>query len=368
MQKLFAPPLTVSSDRLETLDPFRSDTMPPGGLDPVTTFDQLADHFSQHTFDRHPAGRGYPMQIPRHYLALIESPGDPLWRQAVPDVAETETAGMAADPFCEAEQSPVPGLIHRYPDRAVFLASGKCALHCRHCMRRRDVDTGMYDRRDLYDGVLGYIGRTRSLREVILSGGDPLMLTDRVLADLLAALRKIPHIAILRIHTRVPCTWPQRITPGLADRLKRYGPLYINIQFNHPAEITPAAAAACTLLADAGIPLGSQTVLLKGVNDNADTMLRLLQGLLSIRVRPYYLHHPDPVAGTAHFRVPLRRGLDILAYLRGRVSGLGVPQYMLDLPGGGGKIPLLPQYFKEQSADRLVVRNFEGRLYEYPLD
>lgn len=367
MQEPFVYQVTDSSSRIESTDPFRSVPMPSGSLEPVTTLEQLADHFPQHILDSQPAGRGYPMQIPRYYLALIESPGDPLWRQAVPDVAEDKTTRLVADPFCEAEQSPVPGLIHRYPDRAVFLASSKCALHCRHCMRRRDVGADMHARNDFYDRILDYIGRTSSLREVILSGGDPFMLADGALLELLAALKKIPHIALLRIHTRVPCTWPQRISPGLADRLKHYSPLFINIQFNHPAEITPAAAAACALLADAGIPLGSQSVLLKGVNDNPDTMLRLLRGLLSIRVRPYYLHHPDPVAGTSHFRVPLRRGLEILAYLRGRLSGLGVPHYMLDLPGGGGKIPLSPQYIQEQTADRLIIRNFEGRLYEYPL-
>ena len=361
------PQVNQSRIRLETTTPSPPSGVQTAGPTPVTTFEQLAGHFPQHAFDTLPVRVGYPMQIPTYYLALIQSPGDPLWRQAVPDAAEDETAHMVADPLYEAEHSPVPGLIHRYPDRAVFLASNSCALHCRHCMRRRDVGAKIHDRRAFYARILDYIGRTRELREVILSGGDPFMLADGILSDLLTALKKIPHVEMLRIHTRVPCTWPQRIKPGLAERLKRCGPLFINIQFNHPAEITPAAAAACARLADAGIPLGSQSVLLKGVNDDPETMLRLLRALLSIRVRPYYLHHPDPVAGTAHFRVPLRRGLEILAYLRGRLSGLGVPHYMLDLPGGGGKIPLSPQYIEEQTADRLIIRNFEGKLYEYPL-
>ena len=362
------PPVLNNRSWIKETGPFLSGRMPSMGLAPVTRLEELADHFPQHAFHTHPAQWGYPMQIPYYYLSLIKSPGDPLWRQAVPDAAEGETAHMVADPLCETKQSPVPGLIHRYPDRAVFLASNSCALHCRHCMRRRDVGADLHDRGAFYQRVLDYIGRTRNLREVILSGGDPFMLSDEVLLDLLVTLKKMPHIKMLRIHTRVPCTWPQRISPGLADRLKSYGPLFINIQFNHPAEITPAAAAACALLADAGIPLGCQSVLLKDVNDDPDTMLLLLRGLLSIRVRPYYLHHPDPVAGTAHFRVPLRKGLAILSNLRGRISGLGVPQYMLDLPGGGGKIPLLPQYIQEETADRLIIRNFEGALYEYPLD
>jgi len=362
------PQVLISRNRKKTTVPFHTNAMPSEGMAPVTKVAQLADYFPQHVFDGDPAQVGYPVQIPRYYLGLIKSPGDPLWRQAVPDAAEGETAQMAADPLCETEQSPVPGLIHRYPDRAVFLASNRCALHCRHCMRQRDVGVDIQNRSVFYEKIIDYIGQTRTLREVILSGGDPFMLPDRVLLDLLTALKKIAHIEMLRIHTRVPCTWPQRISPQLAARLKGYGPLFINIQFNHPAEITPDAAAACARLADAGIPLGCQSVLLKGVNDDPDTMLQLLRGLLSIRVRPYYLHHPDPVAGTAHFRVPLRRGLDILAYVRGRVSGLGVPQYMLDLPGGGGKIPLLPQYIQEETANRLIVKNFEGRLYEYPLD
>jgi len=362
------PRVSDNLNRIKKTEPFLPDNMPSVGSAPVTRLEQLVDHFPRHAFDSHPAQLGYPMRIPPYYLALIKSPGDPLWRQAIPDAAEGETTHMSADPLRETKHSPVPGLIHRYPDRAVFLASSRCALHCRHCMRRRDIGEDLPDPRTFYGRILDYIRQTRNLREVILSGGDPFMLADGVLLDLLAALKKIPHIELLRIHTRVPCTWPQRITPGLADRLKACGPLFINIQFNHPAEITPAAAAACTLLADAGLPLGCQSVLLKGVNDEPGTMLQLLRGLLSIRVRPYYLHHPDPVAGTAHFRVPLRRGMEILRYLRGRISGLGVPQYMLDLPGGGGKIPLLPQYIQEETADRLIVRNFEGKLYEYPLE
>ena len=241
-------------------------------------------------------------------------------------------------------------------------------MHCRHCMRRRTVGRRKEDPRIVRTAALDYINRQRHIREVILSGGDPFMLSDRVLENLLQKLKSIDHIELIRIHTRVPCTWPQRVTPRLVSILKRFHPLFINIQFNHPDEITPASAAACSQLADAGIPLGSQSVLLKGVNDDAHTLRHLLRALLSIRVRPYYLHHPDPVAGINHFRVPLRKGLAIMRALRGPVSGIAIPQYMLDLPGGGGKVPLLPQYIEEELENCLVVKNFEGKLYEYPLD
>ena len=201
-----------------------------------------------------------------------------------------------------------------------------------------------------------------------MSGGDPLLLPDLILAELLQRLRAIAHVEILRIHSRVLCTLPQRITPALAEMLARFHPLYVNTQFNHPREITVAAARACNLLARAGIPLGCQTVLLKGVNDDADTMKQLMQNLLQIRVRPYYIHHPDPVAGTHHLRVPVTTGLRILQALRGFTSGLAVPHYMIDLPGGGGKLPLLPEYIKAVTKDRIVVSNYEGKRFEYPLE
>jgi lysine 2,3-aminomutase len=333
----------------------------------ICSADKLAELFPGEPLDPRLIALQYPMKIPPYYLSLVKAPGDPIWRQAVPDTAELAPTRFSRDPLGEKDQSPVPGLIHRYPDRAVFLVSDRCAMHCRHCMRRRQVGTQSLDHGEIHNGAIDYIKRHRRIREVILSGGDPFMLPDPVIAGLLEKLHAIAHVGLLRVHTRIPCTLPQRVTPRLAGILKRFHPLYVNIQFNHPAEITPASARACGLLADAGIPLGCQSVLLRGVNDDSETMLRLMHALLSIRVRPYYLHHPDPVAGTTHFRVPLRTGLKIMRALRGNTSGLCVPQYMLDIPGGGGKIPLLPQYIKEENENRLIVRNFEGKLYEYPL-
>ena len=329
---------------------------------------QLAELFPDSTLVPGNIPEPYPMKINPYYLSLIKAPGDPLWRQAVPETAELVVPRFDSDPLGEEDQSPVPNLIHRYPDRVVFLVSDCCAMHCRHCMRRRKVGLRHQPHDDSHTEAIDYIKRNHQIREVILSGGDPFMLTNDIIADLLEKLHIISHVDILRIHTRTPCTLPQRITPGLVNVLKRFHPLFINIQFNHPDEITPASSRACGLLADAGIPLGCQSVLLRGINDNPATMLRLIRGLLSIRVRPYYLHHPDPVEGTEHFRVPLSIGLKIMKTLRGNVSGIGIPQYMLDLPGGGGKIPLLPQYIQEEKENLLIIRNFEGRLYEYPLD
>ncbi len=310
----------------------------------------------------------YPMRINPYYLSLIRDRHDPIWIQAVPDERELRISPNGSDPCGESEQSPVPGLIHRYPDRVVLMAGSQCAVYCRHCMRKRAVGCGAEFAIDNLFGAVDYIGGRPQIREVILSGGDPLLLPDENLADLLQRLRSITHVEIVRIHSRVLCTLPQRITPALAMLLARFHPLFVNTQFNHPREITPAAARACDLLAGTGIPLGCQTVLLKGVNDDPETMKRLMHGLLQIRVRPYYIHHPDPVAGTGHLRVPLSIGLQIMQSLRGFTSGMAVPHYMIDLPGGGGKVPLLPEYVREIGKDRMVVRNYEGQLFEYPLD
>jgi lysine 2,3-aminomutase len=312
--------------------------------------------------------RTYPMRINPYFLSVIQAAGAPLWRQAVPDQAElAEDPALFPDPLSEDPQSPVPNLIHRYPDRVVFMISNECAMYCRHCMRKRRVGQNQRVTRDSVGQGIAYIREHSAIREVILSGGDPLLVSDEWLAEILSRLKTIDHVDLLRIHSRAPCTLPQRITPALTHLLAEYPPLYMNIQFNHPAELTPEAIAACRRLADAGIPLGSQTVLLKGVNDNADTMMRLMRMLLKNRVRPYYLHHADPVQGTRHFRTRIETGLHIMRELRGRVSGMGVPQYMIDLPGGGGKIPLLPEYVKQIHEDRLLVKNYGGGLFQYPV-
>ncbi len=312
--------------------------------------------------------RRYPMRINPYFLSVIRSAGAPLWRQAVPDPAEMKThANLVPDPLAEEPQSPVPHLIHRYPDRVVFMISDECAMYCRFCMRKRRLGRGRrITDRSIYRG-LDYIRQNPAIREVILSGGDPLLLPDERLAEICSQLKKTGHVELIRIHSRAPCTLPARITTDLVSLLSDFHPLYINIQFNHPAELTPDASAACSRLADAGIPLGSQSVLLKGVNDDARVLMQLVQALLKNRIRPYYLHQADPVEGTRHFRTSVEKGLALMRTLRGRVPGIGVPHYMIDLPGGGGKIPLLPEYVEKISEDRLYVKNFEGRIFEYPL-
>ncbi|NOY68426.1 MAG: KamA family radical SAM protein [Deltaproteobacteria bacterium] len=315
-----------------------------------------------------PVTARYPARINPYYLSLIESKGDSLWRQAVPDPAELkDRVFKESDPLSEAGQSPVAGLIHRYPDRVLFMVSDKCAMYCRYCMRKRIVGGGKgAGDVDIGKG-LDYISRTPRVREVILSGGDPLMADDAGLDKLLSRISRIEHVEVIRIHTRMPCTLPFRITSDLVRILGAHAPLYVNIQFNHPDELTDEAKKACAMLADAGIPLGCQTVLLAGVNDDIKTMTALMTGLLAARIRPYYIHHPDPVQGTAHFTVPLKKGLEIMDALRGNISGMGVPNYMIDLPGGGGKVPLLPQYVLERTEEKLVVRNFENQIFEYQI-
>ncbi len=309
----------------------------------------------------------YPMRINPYYLSLIRSPDDPLGKQAIPDVRELEKTLTEADPLAEEPQSPVPGLIHRYPDRVVFLVSNACAMFCRYCMRKRNIrqgETGHRAERDLERGIR-YISDTPEIRDVILSGGDPLLLSTDRLAGILKQVRAIGHVETIRIHTRVPCTLPFRITGPLVAELKKHHPLYINTHFNHPDEITPEAALACARLADAGIPLGCQTVLLKGVNDRPEVMAALMRKLVKIRVRPYYIHHPDPVAGTAHFRPTLETGFTVMRALRGHLSGLCVPHYMVDLPGGKGKMPVLPTGIRSVSDKSMTLENYLGEICEY---
>ncbi|RJP84499.1 MAG: KamA family radical SAM protein [Desulfobacteraceae bacterium] len=309
----------------------------------------------------------YPMRINPYFLSLVTEKNGPLWRQCVPDIDELTTdPALEPDPLWEEPQSPVSNLVHRYPDRVLFMVSSQCAMYCRHCMRKRRVGpAGQVTDADIDRGV-AYIRSQSGVREVILSGGDPLLLTDDRMERLLSQLHQIPHVDLIRIHTRTPSALPQRITGDLVAMFRRFSPLYINIQFNHPDEITLAAATACTSLADAGIPLGSQTVLLKGVNDDPDIMMDLMRKLLKIRVRPYYLHHADPIEGTRHFRTSMETGKRIMAHLRGRMSGMGIPYYMIDLPQGGGKIPVLPDYVERKVASKLTVRNFTGKVYDYP--
>ncbi len=312
------------------------------------------------------------MLISPHYLSLIRDEKDALWRQAVPDIAELEDKlNLVDDPLAEEPQSPVPAVIHRYPGRVIFLVSNICAMYCRHCMRKRKVGEpnlhfGKENNTRIAEGIQ-YIQNHPAINEVILSGGDPLLLGTEQLDKILGTLKACAHVRIIRIHTRTLCTLPSRITDDLVLMLKRYHPLYVNTHFNHAREITPASVKACEKLADAGIPLGCQTVLLKGVNDDANIMGQLMTRLLEIRIKPYYLHHPDPVAGTAHFRPDVEVGLDIMKQMRGRLSGMCIPQYMIDLPGGAGKVPLLPDDVKSRSKSIIQVENYLGKICDYPL-
>lgn len=329
----------------------------------VTSPEELAGLFRVDAASHAEVARRYPMRITPYYLGLIREAGDAIWRQCVPDAAELADLSQSPDPLDEERLSPVPGLIHRYPDRVVWIASSSCAVYCRFCMRKRGVGcAGM--QAAVQDDAIDYIAAHPEIRDVILSGGDPLMLSDDRIEALLTALRRIPHLEIVRIGTRVPVTLPERVTPKLVRLLKRFHPLFLNTHFNHPAEITEASAKACELLANAGIQLGNQSVLLKGVNDDPAVMRLLMQKLLRIRVRPYYLHQMDLVKGTAHFRTPVASGVAVIDALRGHTSGMAVPHYVIDLPGGKGKVEVSSGCVKREGS-RLLITNYLGETFEY---
>ena len=304
------------------------------------------------------------------YWASLMDPDDancPLRRQAVPVAMESVVSPHEmVDPCAEDRDSPAPHLVHRYPDRALLLATDHCAMYCRHCTRRRLVGEHKEENSvSRFDAAVEYLKSNRKVRDVLISGGDPFVLEDEEIEDLLQKLRSISHIEFLRIGTRTPVTLPQRITEKLANILKKYGPIWVSIHFNHPKEITKRCKIACDMLADAGIPLGSQTVLLKGINDRPYIMRKLMQELLQIRVRPYYIYQCDPVRGTQHFRTPVAAGINIMEKLRGHTSGYAVPTYVIDGPGGGGKIPVGPNYILSQAKGKYVLRNYRGKIYTY---
>jgi lysine 2,3-aminomutase len=328
--------------------------------------EEIAQRFGLELEDVRRIARVFKIQITPYYASLIKNRGDGLWRQMVPDPAELREHTGEADPLLEDEDSPVPGIVHRYPDRVLFLVSHSCASYCRFCTRKRHVGDPSKINPRYIEGGLEYIRNHREVRDVIISGGDPLMLNDRRLEEILKGVRAVPHIEIVRIGTRMPCVLPQRVTEKLAAMLRKYHPLYVNVHFNHPDEITPESSRALNLLADAGIPLGNQTVLLKGVNDDPLVMRRLMQKLLAVRVRPYYIYQADYVNGTEHLRTTVEKGLEIMDALRGWTSGLAVPYYCIDAPGGGGKIPLIPNYLQSINAEQVVMRNYAGELYAYP--
>ncbi|HIJ79542.1 MAG: KamA family radical SAM protein [Desulfobulbaceae bacterium] len=311
----------------------------------ITTPQQLAEHFNLDPAPLTQVVGRYPMRINPYYLSLIKKPGDPIWMQAVPTPLELEDKVCYEDPLDEENRSPVANLVHKYPDRALFLIANQCAMYCRFCTRKRKVGTpAMMINQATMQAGFAYLKQTPAIRDVLISGGDPLLLDDATLTWILTNLRQIPSIEIIRIGSRVPCTLPMRITTRLAGLLKKFHPLYINTHFNHPTEITEQAALACARLANAGIPLGNQTVLLKGVNDNPETIGELMHKLLQIRVKPYYLFQTDMTRGTNHFRTKIETGLEIIRSLIGHTSGMAVPTFAVDTPGGGGKIPLVPEY------------------------
>ncbi len=311
-----------------------------------------------------------PIRITPYYAALIEGVGErhPIRKTIVPTLNELVLKpGEVSDPLSEKGHSPIPNLVHRYPDRALFLATGFCAAYCRYCTRSHMVAKDKcHVGKKAWEPALEYLSQHPEVRDVIVSGGDPLSMPDSHIHYLLSRLRAIPHIEIIRIGTKVPVVMPMRITPSLVSILKKFHPLFMSLHFTHPDELTPEVVSACERLANAGIPLGSQTVLLKGINDDAKVMKALFHDLLKARVRPYYLYQCDPIPGSSHFRTPVSKGLEIIKSLRGFTSGYAIPQYVIDAPGGGGKIPLLPDYVQGYEGSDLMLRNYEGKIFLYP--
>jgi lysine 2,3-aminomutase len=339
----------------------------------ITTLEQLKEIIDLTPEEiegiKHSKGR-LALAVTPYFASLMDpiNPNCPIRRQGIPRIEEIHLSkNEMVDPLGEDTHSPVPGLVHRYPDRVLLLVTDQCAVYCRYCTRRRLVGS---NERSITQGnfeeVLKYLKSHRKVRDVLLSGGDPLLLENERLEEMLSRLRAIPHIELLRIGTRVPVTLPQRITSGLVRMLKKYHPLMISIHFTHPKEITDQVRRACSELADGGIPLGSQTVLLKGINDKPYIMKKLVQELLKIRVRPYYIYQCDLAMGTEHFRTSVATGIQIMEKLRGHTTGYAVPTYVVDAPGGGGKIPLQPDYVVSKGRGKIVLRNYEGKVFEYP--
>lgn len=316
----------------------------------------------------------FRVDITPYFISLIDpaDPQDPVRKQIIPTAAEmVPFTAMMEDSLAEDRHSPVPGLVHRYPDRVLMLVTTQCASYCRYCTRSRIVgDPSAQFSRQEFDQQIDYLKRTPQVRDVLLSGGDPLVLAPKILEEILSRLREIPHIEIVRIGSRVPVFLPMRITDELCDMLQKYHPFWLNIHVNHSNEITRELAEACDKLTRAGIPLGNQSVLLAGVNDNVHIQRKLVQDLVRIRVRPYYLYQCDLVEGAGHFRTPVAKGIEIMEGLRGHTSGFAVPNYMIDAPGGGGKIPVMPNYLLSMSDHKIILRNFEGYIttYEEPTD
>lgn len=335
--------------------------------DSIITPGHLKDAYPQthvpQTLER--AIKEFPMRVNAYYNSLIKEEGDPIWLQSVVDERELSDPVGVSDPLNEEGDSPVPHLTHRYPDRVLFMVTNQCAMYCRFCTRKRKVGRDHSITPTTIQQGIDYIASHLEVRDVVISGGDPLFLKDDMIESILSRLRAIPHLEIMRIGTRIPVVLPQRITPELCAILKKYHPLYINTHFNSPVECTEQARKACWMLADAGIPLGNQAVLLKGVNDRVEVMRELNHKLLQMRVKPYYIYQADMIKGTAHFRTTVQQGIEIIKALRGHTSGMAVPTFVVDAPGGGGKIPIGPQYIISHGQGRYVLRNYAGEQYVY---
>ncbi len=339
----------------------------------VTSLEQLETHLNLSKEERGGillSGNKLAMAITPHYMNLIDpdDPNCPIRRQVIPRIEETWEADYEmADPCGEDHDMPVPGLVHRYPDRVNFLITDRCASYCRYCTRSRVVSgVGEQQLETQFEQAIEYLENHTEVRDVLLSGGDPLMFSDAKLERILSRLHAIEHIEFLRIGSRIPIFMPQRITPELCAMLKKYHPLWISVHVNHPRELTTEVKQGLERLADAGIPLGNQSVLLRGVNDDVHVMRTLVQKLLRCRVRPYYLYQMDLIRGSDHLRVPVSKGLEIIEGLRGHTTGYGIPQYVIDAPGGGGKVPINPDYVVQRNEERVIIRNYEGELFEYP--
>jgi len=344
--------------------------------DSISTLQQLrayvAERFGEEAAEREidvealqPAFDNFQMRITRDSLDQIQTVGDANWQQFIPSVQELEVIDGVIDSLDEDGDSPVPNITHRYPDRALFLVSPVCASYCRFCTRRRKVGDPEKISLKEYESAFAYLAAHTEIRDVILSGGDPMMLSDQRLEYIFQRLRAIPHIEIIRLGSRITSHLPERVTPEFCEMVQKYHPIFMNTHFNHPSELTPAAVAALDRLSRAGISLGCQTVLLKGVNDDPRVMMELMHALLRARVRPYYIYMADQVAGGEHFRTTVQKGLEIIQALRGWTSGLAVPQFVIDAPGGGGKVPLLPEYVEEITDDEVVFRNYQGKRFTY---
>lgn len=316
------------------------------------------------------AAAKFPLAITPYYASLIRNcdESDPIFQMSVPQAQELwNPPFLRDDPLEEDHDMPVPGLVRRYPDRALLIVTTACAMYCRHCTRKRVTgvrETCISPAR--LKRSVEFLKKNPDIKEIIISGGDPFTLSNDKLEMILKALREVPHLDVIRFGTRTPVTMPMRITEELCAMIKKYHPIWINTHFNHPSEMTPEAAAACGRLVDAGVPVGNQSVLLRGINDDPDVMEVLLRGLIRMRVRPYYLFQCDLVPGVEHFRTPISRGIEIMEAMRGRLTGIAIPQYVVDTPHGGGKVPVLPNYIISQSPTHTVLRNFEGMMVSYP--